>query len=203
MFNTVNKDFHKQRVTQQMIRSVKRSHFNCITFHRDGLCPLPFQSSTLIHSNPTWLIWQKHFCVAWIMILKRHVDLVTMALWIFGHYCNILHWYALVWHYTGKWEWHTCSDLQNTLAQDIIGETAFGRTFNMLEGNDHLVPRNITKTMETGTYVSGMTMWKITKDICMPAAYQFFRSSHIPSLAQSRHCFRLVMSCQLYMNCKQ
>lgn len=95
MFNTVNKDFHKQRVTQQMIRSVKRSHFNCITFHRDGLCPLPFQSSTLIHSNPTWLIWQKHFYVEWIMILKRHVDLVTMALWIFGRCYNILHWYAL------------------------------------------------------------------------------------------------------------
>lgn len=45
----------------------------------------------------------------------------------------------------------------NTLVQDIIGETAFGRTFNMLEGNDHLVPRNITKTMETGTYVRDTT----------------------------------------------
>ena len=40
------------------------------------------------------------------------------------------------------------------LALDIIGETAFGETFNMLEKSDHPVPRTITKNMETGSYVS-------------------------------------------------
>lgn len=40
------------------------------------------------------------------------------------------------------------------LALDIIGETAFGETFNMLEKSDHPVPRAITKNMQTGSYVS-------------------------------------------------
>ncbi|KAI9323898.1 cytochrome P450 [Dichotomocladium elegans] len=33
------------------------------------------------------------------------------------------------------------------LAIDIIGETAFGRTFHMLEGEDHFIPRFIKKTL--------------------------------------------------------
>ncbi|CDH57423.1 p450 monooxygenase [Lichtheimia corymbifera JMRC:FSU:9682] len=39
------------------------------------------------------------------------------------------------------------------LALDIIGETAFGETFNMLEKSDHPVPRAITKNMQTGSYL--------------------------------------------------
>ena len=40
------------------------------------------------------------------------------------------------------------------LALDIIGETAFGQTFHMLEDNDHIVPKTINRTMEMGAYVS-------------------------------------------------
>ncbi|KAI8144337.1 cytochrome P450 [Fennellomyces sp. T-0311] len=39
------------------------------------------------------------------------------------------------------------------LALDIIGETAFGKTFHMLEGNDHLVPRTISKNMRASSYL--------------------------------------------------
>ncbi|KAI9498282.1 cytochrome P450 [Zychaea mexicana] len=34
------------------------------------------------------------------------------------------------------------------LALDIIGETAFGQTFHMLETNDHMVPRTITTNLQ-------------------------------------------------------
>lgn len=40
------------------------------------------------------------------------------------------------------------------LALDIIGETAFGQTFNMIENNDHFVPRTITSGMKVAQYVS-------------------------------------------------
>ncbi|KAI9497880.1 cytochrome P450 [Zychaea mexicana] len=43
--------------------------------------------------------------------------------------------------------------LVHYLALDIIGEAAFGKTFNMLEGNDHLVPRTITKNMKMLHYL--------------------------------------------------
>ncbi|KAI9499051.1 cytochrome P450 [Zychaea mexicana] len=39
------------------------------------------------------------------------------------------------------------------LALDIIGETAFGQTFHMLDGNDHIVPATITRNMETANYL--------------------------------------------------
>ncbi|KAI9499050.1 cytochrome P450 [Zychaea mexicana] len=39
------------------------------------------------------------------------------------------------------------------LALDIIGETAFGKTFHMLEGNDHIVPRTISSNMEKSSYI--------------------------------------------------
>ncbi|KAI8144332.1 cytochrome P450 [Fennellomyces sp. T-0311] len=39
------------------------------------------------------------------------------------------------------------------LALDIIGETAFGQTFHMLEDNDHIVPKTITRNMETAAYL--------------------------------------------------
>ncbi|KAI9255171.1 cytochrome P450 [Phascolomyces articulosus] len=39
------------------------------------------------------------------------------------------------------------------LALDIIGETAFGKTFHMLEGNDHVVPRTISISMEKSSYL--------------------------------------------------
>ena len=39
------------------------------------------------------------------------------------------------------------------LALDIIGETAFGKTFHMLEGNDHIVPRTIGLSMKLSSYV--------------------------------------------------
>ena len=39
------------------------------------------------------------------------------------------------------------------LALDIIGETAFGKTFHMLEGNDHIVPRTINLSMKQSSYV--------------------------------------------------
>ena len=40
------------------------------------------------------------------------------------------------------------------LAIDIIGETAFGQTFHMLEASDHMVPRSISKNMQYGAAVS-------------------------------------------------
>ena len=40
------------------------------------------------------------------------------------------------------------------LALDIIGETAFGKTFHMLEGNDHIVPAAISIEMVAANYVS-------------------------------------------------
>ncbi|KAI9255174.1 cytochrome P450 [Phascolomyces articulosus] len=39
------------------------------------------------------------------------------------------------------------------LALDIIGETAFGQTFHMLEDNDHIVPSTISRNMETANYL--------------------------------------------------
>ncbi|KAI7861163.1 cytochrome P450 [Circinella umbellata] len=39
------------------------------------------------------------------------------------------------------------------LALDIIGETAFGKTFHMLEGKDHVVPTAISLGMETANYL--------------------------------------------------
>ncbi|KAG2227376.1 hypothetical protein INT45_004332, partial [Circinella minor] len=39
------------------------------------------------------------------------------------------------------------------LALDIIGETAFGKTFHMLEGNDHIVPRTINLSMRLSSYL--------------------------------------------------
>ncbi|KAI8144826.1 cytochrome P450 [Fennellomyces sp. T-0311] len=49
------------------------------------------------------------------------------------------------------------------LALDIIGETAFGQTFHMLEASDHVVPRTISKSMQLGAAVAGKpytTMFK-------------------------------------------
>lgn len=40
------------------------------------------------------------------------------------------------------------------LALDIIGETAFGRSFDMLENNEHFVPRTIGNNMKINHYVS-------------------------------------------------
>lgn len=37
--------------------------------------------------------------------------------------------------------------LAQRLALDVIGETAFGQTFNMVENNDHFVPAAITDGM--------------------------------------------------------
>ncbi|ORZ00125.1 cytochrome P450 [Syncephalastrum racemosum] len=38
------------------------------------------------------------------------------------------------------------------LALDIIGETAFGQSFDMLENNDHFVPKTITGSMKAAHY---------------------------------------------------
>ncbi|KAI9323899.1 cytochrome P450 [Dichotomocladium elegans] len=37
-------------------------------------------------------------------------------------------------------------------ALDIIGETAFGKTFNMLEEGDHFIPRTVSMESEAGNY---------------------------------------------------
>ncbi|KAI9490543.1 cytochrome P450 [Zychaea mexicana] len=43
--------------------------------------------------------------------------------------------------------------LLNYLILDIIGETAFGQTFELLEkDNDHIVPRTVSRTIETISY---------------------------------------------------
>ncbi|KAI8144334.1 cytochrome P450 [Fennellomyces sp. T-0311] len=39
------------------------------------------------------------------------------------------------------------------LALDIIGETAFGKTFHMLENDDHLVPRTVKQNMEKTSFL--------------------------------------------------
>lgn len=40
------------------------------------------------------------------------------------------------------------------LSIDIIGDIAFGKTFNMLENSDHAVPRVIANNMRLSCYVS-------------------------------------------------
>lgn len=37
---------------------------------------------------------------------------------------------------------------------DIIGETAFGQTFHLLEESNHFVPRTIQSNLEAASYVS-------------------------------------------------
>jgi hypothetical protein len=39
--------------------------------------------------------------------------------------------------------------LMQCLALDVIGETAFGQTFNMIENNSHFVPVAISEDMRT------------------------------------------------------
>lgn len=43
--------------------------------------------------------------------------------------------------------------LLQCLAIDIIGATAFGQTFHMLENSDHFVPATVGNVMKAGAYV--------------------------------------------------
>ncbi|KAI9499056.1 cytochrome P450 [Zychaea mexicana] len=43
--------------------------------------------------------------------------------------------------------------LLHYLALDIIGETAFGQTFHLLDGDDHIVPATIARELETVSYI--------------------------------------------------
>ena len=44
-------------------------------------------------------------------------------------------------------------NLMQCLALDVIGETAFGQTFQMVENGSHPVPAIISKRMKVGAYV--------------------------------------------------
>ncbi|KAI9247518.1 cytochrome P450 [Phascolomyces articulosus] len=51
----------------------------------------------------------------------------------------------------------------NYLMLDIIGETAFGQSFGLLENNDHVVPRTIAQTLETISYISASPIFGLIK----------------------------------------
>lgn len=74
------------------------------------------------------------------------------------------------------------------LALDIIGETAFGETFNMLEKNDHPVPRTITQNMKTGSYVSILSSIMFDPSLTLYHLYQLM-SHPILGVLRSMYSF--------------
>jgi hypothetical protein len=57
--------------------------------------------------------------------------------------------------------------LMQCLALDVIGETAFGKTFEMIEHNNHFIPGAITQEMKAAAFKS---MFPMLQKIFYPSA---------------------------------